>query len=104
MMLTNMMAGYVNQEQVGSYWEYLSTETKEKNFSQVGSADAKSVQARIAAIENKLIRSSCVNNVVSGFAVLSEYAYHRQLAHMIRFTGPFKEWQGGLQDTYWSVV
>ena len=63
-------------------------------------ADAiKSTSSTITSIESKLIRSACVNNVVTDFAVLSEYSYRRQLAHLIRLTEGLKVWQGDAAKT-----
>jgi hypothetical protein len=64
--------------------------------SHVKEADAllKSTSSKITPIEAKLVRTSCRNNVVTQVALLSNYDYRRQLAHMVHFTAPVKKWQG----------
>ena len=53
-----------------------------------------STASTITAIETKILRSCCANNVVVQVAVLSMPSYRRLLAHLVRFTAPLKTWQG----------
>ena len=64
--------------------------------SHVKEADAllSSTSSRITPVEAKLVRTSCRNNVATQVALLSNYDYRRQLAHMVHFTAPVKLWQG----------
>ena len=53
-----------------------------------------STSSTITAIEAKLLRSSCLNNVVTGLAALGQYDIKRDVAHMVLFTEPLKVFQG----------
>ena len=66
-------------------------------------AEIKSTSSTITSIETKLIRSACLNNVVTSISVLNQYDLRREVCHMVSFTKPLKLWQGHLKKTMRDV-